>query len=225
MDAMNQLMDEKTRLLGSIAEAAQRGDSQDVLKSGGRLEKVESLIRRYDNLVRDISSLKEAPGSEVVSYDQASRPMQKKAERKNISSASGRALGKTIRSTFLKELADRGIRIRQVKGTIFEALSGKRIGIAVASEAIPDRWFLGLPLGGFDHAILLCERKIGDNTTVEDFWFPESFFEEYGNRMSHSADQIKFNIARRGEGYVLLVPGTQGVRCSAFRENYRLLEL
>jgi hypothetical protein len=49
---------------------------------------------------------------------------------------------------------------------------------------------LGSPVGGFDHAVLLCERETGD--TVE-FWLPKSFLEDYGKSMSHSGDQLKFN--------------------------------
>ncbi len=44
-------------MLGRIAEAAKRGDSQEVLARGDRIEKIESLIRRYEKLVRDISIL------------------------------------------------------------------------------------------------------------------------------------------------------------------------
>ncbi len=38
MDAITLLTDEKTHLLGKIAESAQRGDSQHVLTLGERLE-------------------------------------------------------------------------------------------------------------------------------------------------------------------------------------------
>ena len=123
--------------------------------------------------------------------------------------------------TFLNELAEKGIHLRQMKGTIYETQSGQRIGIAVATERKPDRWFLGLPLGGFDHAILLCERETGDTV---DFWLSKNFFDDYGNNMSHSGDQMKFNIARRGSGYVILVPGTSGVSSSTFRKDYMLLK-
>lgn len=222
MDAITQLMDEKTHVLGKIAEAAQRGDSQDVLALGERLEKVESLIRRHDNLVRDISSLNgEDSRSKTIPSPRESLATQRSKEQNGPRLTSGRGIGKTIRSAFLKELVEKGIHLRQMKGTIYETQSGQRIGIAFATERKPDRWFLGLPLGGFDHAILLCERETGD--TVE-FWLSKNFFDDYGNNMSHSGDQMKFNIARRGSGYVILVPGTSGVSSSTFRKDYTLLK-
>lgn len=222
MDVMTQLLDEKTAVLRRIAEAAQRGDSQDVLARGERLEKLESLIRRYENLVRDISSLgAEDSRPKLVSILPEDRVSENGRERKSLESASGKRVGKAIRSAFLKELSEKGIQLRQIKGTIYETQTGKRVGIAVATERKPDRWFLGLPVGGFDHAILLCERETGDTA---EFWLPKSFFEDYGKSMSQSGDQLKFNIARRGSGYVVLVPGTTGVNTSTFRKDYTLLK-
>ncbi len=222
MDVITQLLEEKTVVLGRIAEAAKRGDSQEVLARGDRLEKIESLIRRYENLVRDISSLDQG-GSvpSAVSPLPEDQATQQGSERKSRDSTSGKGAGKTIRSAFLEGLSENGIRLRQVKGTIYETESRRRVGIAVATERKPDRWFLGLPLGGFDHAILLCERETGG---ILEFWLPKSFFDDYGNSMSHSGDQVKFNIARRGNGYVVLVPGTDGVSTSAFRKDYSLLK-
>ncbi len=119
MDAITQLMDEKSRLLEKIAEAAQRGDSQDVPARGGKIEKVESLVRRYENLVCDISSLNaEGSGSGTVPYSPASQAIQKSKEQKGLSSTSGRSLGKTIRGAFLTEPAEKGVHLRQIKGTI-----------------------------------------------------------------------------------------------------------
>lgn len=149
MDVVTQLLDEKTELLERIAEAAKRGDSQEVLARGEKLEKLESLICRYENLVRDISSLDpRGSGPSVVSPLPEHRGTQNGRERKGRHSTSGKGVGKTIRSAFLEGLSEKGIQLRQIKGTIYETQSGQRIGIAVATERKPDRWFLGLPLGG-----------------------------------------------------------------------------
>lgn len=221
MDLMTQLLGEKTALLGKIAEAAQRGDSRDVLARGEKLGKLESLIRRYENLLHDISSLDaEDIAARLIPKLSENRVAENGRECNSLKSASGKSTGKAIRSAFLKGLSVEDIHLRQVKGTIYETRTGKRIGIAVATERRPDRWFLGLPAGGFDRAILLCMRETGD---IVEFWLPESFFEDYGNRMSQSGGQMKFNIVLKGDGYVVLVPGTNGVNASTFRKDYALL--
>jgi len=222
MDIKTQLLDKRTALLGKIAEAAQRGNSQEVLECGERLEKLESLIGRYENLIRDISSLAaEDTGSKSRPGPLEDRIIEGSTMGKNLNSTSGKRAGKKIRSTFLRILSEKGIQLRQITGTIYETQSGRKVGIAVATECRPDRWFLGLPIGGFDHAILLCERETGD---TEEFWLPKSFFDHYGGSMSRSGDQLKFNIARKGNGYVVLVPGTTGVSTSSFRKDYALLK-
>jgi hypothetical protein len=82
--------------------------------------------------------------------------------------------GREIREVFLKKLLQTGISLQQVKGeTIYRAKSGEKVGIAVATERQPDRWFLGLPEGGFDHAVLLCQREGGD---VIEIRLPKGFF-------------------------------------------------
>jgi len=57
MEAKNHLLGEKTKLLNQIAAAAQRGESQEVLATTEKLAKVESLIRRYEELEREVFDL------------------------------------------------------------------------------------------------------------------------------------------------------------------------
>ena len=122
---------------------------------------------------------------------------------------------------FLKKAVKNGIHLEHIKGSIYETQSGYKVGIAVATERKPDRWFLGLLLESFDHAVLLCKPDTGD--TVEIF-LPKKFFDEYRNKMSRSGGQMKFNVARRGSGYAILVPGTDGVSASKFLGDYSLLK-
>jgi hypothetical protein len=120
---------------------------------------------------------------------------------------------------FLKGIAD-GIHLEHIRSSIYETKSGRKVGIAVATERKPDRWFLGLPVESFDHAVLLCKPENRD--TIE-ICLPKNFFDEYGGKMSQSGGQMKFNIARRGNGYSILVPGTDGVNVSKFVGDYTQL--
>ena len=217
MDAKKQLLQKKTKLLNQIAEFAQRGESQEVLAAGERLNKVESLIDRYEKLLRDISDLDTDPlqNTRVDSRDRRVKNL------KRLNVASGRGIGRTIRMDFLKKASEEGIYLENIRGSIYETQSGRKVGIAVATERKPDRWFLGLPIKGFDDAVLLCKPDAGD--TVE-ICLPKNFFDEYGDKMSESSGQMKFNVARRGSGYTILVPGTDGISVSKFLGNYSLLK-
>jgi len=217
MDAKNQLMQERTNLLKQIAEFAQRGESHEVLAAGERLNRVESLIERYEKLVHDISNL----NTELLQntrVDSKDRKV-KNLKRQNVV-ATGRGIGKTIRMDFLHKTSEEGIYLENIRGSIYQAQSGRKVGIAVATERKPDRWFLGLPIGGFDHAVLLCKPENRD--TIE-ICLPKSFFDEHGEKMSQSGGQIKFNIAKRGNVYSILVPGTDGVNVSKFVGDYAQL--
>jgi len=46
--------------------------------------------------------------------------------------------------------------------------------------------------GGFDHAILLCQRDMGDRIEI---CLPKRFFDTYADSMSKAKNQMKFNIA------------------------------
>lgn len=218
MDAKKQLMQERTKLLNQIAEFAQRGESHEVLAAGERLNKVESLIERYEKLVNDISNLE-------TDLPQNTRQDSKNSRGKNHKEqnfiAAGRGIGKTIRMDFLKKASEKGIYLENIRGSIYKAQSGRKIGVAVATERKPDRWFLGLPSKGFDDAVLLCKPDSGD--TIE-ICLSKDFFDEYGEKMSESSGQMKFNVARRGSGYAILVPGTDGINASNYLGNYSLLK-
>lgn len=222
MDTKNQLMYEKAKLLKQIAESAQRGNSQEVLGAGERLKKIESLIDRHEKLLRDISDLdNEARRTHPLQNTRVGSRLVRGKDLRRLDVASGRGIGRTIRMDFLKKVSEEGIHLEHIKGSVYETELGHKVGIAVATERNPDRWFLGLPLEGFDHAVLLCKRDTGD--TVE-ICLPKNFFDEYGDKMSQSGGQMKFNVTRRGSGYAILVPGTDGISVSKFLGDYSMLK-
>jgi hypothetical protein len=133
---------------------------------------------------------------------------------------SARSVCKQIRSVFLQKVVTNGIRLQLVDGTIYRSASGASIGIAVATEREPDRWFLGLSQNRFSHAVLLCQPDRGD---VIEICLPAAFFERYGRLMSISNGQMKFNVVRRGNSYVVRVPFTDEVSVSEYICDYSVL--
>jgi hypothetical protein len=217
MDVKDQMMREKAALLKQIADSAQRGASQEILVAGERLKRIESLIERYEKLLRDISDL--STESRKTEPLEDIRVTAKSMNHLDVTS--GRGIGRTIRMDFLKKVSHEGILLEHIRSSIYKTQSGRKIGIAVATERKPDRWFLGLPIESFDHAVLLCMEESQD--TIE-ICLPKSFFEEYGDKMSQSGGQMKFNVVRRGSGYSILVPGTDGVNISKFIGDYGQLK-
>lgn len=222
MDAKNQLLHQKSELLKQIAEFAQCGKAQEVLAAGERLSKIESLIARNEKLLRDISDLDtEDRIAQPLQDNRVDSRLMKERALKRGDGGSGRGIGRTLRIDFLRKVSQDGIHLEHIRGSIYETQSGHKVGIAVATERLPDRWFLGLPFEGFDHAVLLCRRDTGD--TVE-ICIPKNFFHEYGDKMSQSGGQMKFNVTRRGSGYAILVPGTDGISVSKFLGDYSMLK-
>jgi len=94
------------------------------------------------------------------------------------------------------------------------------VGIAFATERQPDRWFLGLTKGSFEHAVLLCQSE---TLGILEICLPKDFFTKYGGRMSIHNGQMKFNVVRKGNTFNILVPDTDGVSASEFMGKYSLL--
>ena len=219
MDPKNELTHEKSKLLKQIQLAAQRGNSREVLDAGEKLKTVEDMIIRCENLLKDISGLSIA--------NRTKQPTTLEDRKNEIGSdvkpaeTAGRGIGRTIRQDFLKKASVNELYLKHVKGSIYETQSRHKVGIAVATERNSDRWFLGLPLEGFEHAVLLCKPDMGEAVEV---CLPKGFFSDYGAKMSRSGGQMKFNIARRGSEYTILVPGTDGVSVSKFIGNLSILK-
>lgn len=220
MEALEKLEREKAQILTRISEAALRGEAEDVLRESVRLEQVESLIHRYTGLVQEIDNLSHAEEAKNTALpDRAVIGTYEITSRKSIPK-NGKEHGRAIRDSFIRKLLDSGINLQPVKGVIYKTSSGSRLGIAFATERQPDRWFLGLTKGAFDHAVLLCHSE---TLGTQDICLPRDFFAKYGDRMSASNGQIKFNVVRKGRTFSILVPGTGGVSTSEFLGKYSLL--
>lgn len=221
MEAIGTLNQEKMELLEQISRAAKEGKSEIVLTASEKLRKVEALINRCKQLESEIAELRGGLkiNPETVNKFQVT-PSSTTINRIGVKTA--REHGKEIREAFLERLSEVGVSLQQVRGeTIYRAKSGEKVGIAVATERQPDRWFLGLPVGGFDNAVLLCQRETGD---IVEIRLPKEFFAKYGSSLSESKGQVKFNISRKGNLYIVKIPGTDGVNAATFSSDYSFLK-
>ncbi len=221
MDLLADLEREKNKILSMIAKAAERGKTELLLLESEKLKKIELLINNYTQITSALKRLRtDKPNSQTIS-NSMQFTIPQNDEVSLSTAASPRERGHKIRREFLKKLAGNGIHLERIKGkTIYSTKSGKRVGIAVATERQANRWFLGLPDGSFDHAVLLCQPENRDTIEV---LLPNKFFQEYGEAMSRSKGQVKFNVVQRGREVLILVPGTDGVNISAYPSNYDFL--
>ena len=222
MATLDDLQKEKNIILSNISNYARKKETDSVLLESKKLEKIELLIKRHDQIVLELEELR---GNNSIPVITSSFVKKQSLGKDTMSSSStlalARELGKKLRKVFLSKLEGEGIHLQLIKGTtIYRTQSGKRVGIASATERQPRRWFLGLPVDSFDHAVLLCQGKKGDLVEVS---LPEKFFMKYGNSMSQSKGQVKFNIVQRDGEFLVLVPHTDGVNATPFANDHSFL--
>jgi len=219
MDALTEIQAEKNRILSAISNAANKGETDLVLAESEKLEKIKNLISRHSQIISELEGLRS--GDQQMPQQKNRRIVTGPVDESRSSQmVSSRVLGEKIRHEFLSKREAEGIQLQLIKGkTIFRTKSGKLVGLAVATERQPNRWFLGLPDGGFDHAVLLCQRENGE---VIDIPLPEKFFEQY--TMSQSKGQLKFNVVNRGSGLLVQVPGTDGINGKSLASDYSFLK-
>jgi len=220
MGTLTELQNEKNKILSAISKAASEGNTDTVLAESEKLEKIKNLISRHKQITSELEELRS--GTTQITQPKTRRIVATPvSESRSAQMVSSRELGEQIRGEFLRKREAEGIHLQLIKGkTIFRTSSGKRVGLAVATERQPNRWFLGLPAGGFDHAVLLCQRE---NKEVIDIPLPDKFFEKYGRDMSESKGQLKFNVVNRGSGLLVQVPGTDGINGKSFASDYSFL--
>ena len=222
MATLTDLQKENDIILSNISNYARKKDANSVLLESEKLERIKLLIKRHGQIVLELEELRGNKSILVTTPNSAKRESLGKDTMLSSSTlVLARELGKKLRKVFLSKLEGEGIHLQLIKGTtIYRTQSGKRVGIASATERQPHRWFLGLPVGGFDHAVLLCQRENGDLVEVS---LPEKFFVKYGNSMSQSKGQVKFNIVQRDSELLVLVPHTNGVNATLFSSDHSFL--
>lgn len=192
MDLREKLADLKNRAMVAVGEAATKEQDTgrmaffaDLVLEIERDEKaavaLEDRITNYEERLR-------GPG-ELPGVAQRLRP---------IRPSSAKRRGREIREEFTGRRS-----LRPERGVIYRTQSGSRVGIAVATETGPNRWFLGLPDTQLDWVVLLCHA----DEDVLDFVLPMTSLSDVWLQLSRSGGQVKFNVNRRNGGYHLQVPG------------------
>jgi len=214
MDIRMRLRSLRAVAMRNIEAAAKEGNPIRVIVSSRKLEQIESIMRRYDELTREVESMLAANGSPLYRDAASESPYPRTESLGEGKELSARELSEMKKREFVQRHPSLGL--RRVKGAIYRSSDEALAGIAYAREVVKNKWFLGLPAKAFERAILLCESTTGRVTSVS---LPKEFLTRYGRALSQSHGQTKFNIAKRGGELCLIVPRMGPINVDPFCEN------
>lgn len=218
MDLKKRLENLKGKILTKIGEAAKKGSTEEISYSARIIEEIERLIKRWEEINSAIDLLENKVNSSTNLEEVISIPTENMLISKKFEGLSPKKKGKVCRDEIIYELEKKGISLHHMAGTTYKTRNGKLVGIAYASERLPNRWFLGLPSKNYNSAILMCENK---NGKFLNFILSEDFLRKYIKMLSQDDyGQIKFNIFFKNEHYQLRIPGEGYVNIDNFLNNY-----
>jgi hypothetical protein len=162
-----------------------------IIKEADDALKASSLV--VERLAAQLESDGTVPVASVV--PSAPRPLS------TANPISRKERGKACRNEYLRRLLSKGINLSRLKGRrIFQHSSGKRVGIAYASEDA-NKWWMGLPDEHYDVVILLCETSSGETL---DFVLPPNFVRRVWGGFSLSQNgQREWHVVQSGPNYEL----------------------
>jgi len=214
MELKTRIENLKSKILKNIEEAAKRGNTEKILSNSKIVEEAERLIKRWEEINSAVNALEKGANS----TDEHTIDFERVPASKDIHEFSHKQKGKIRRNEIIRELKTMGVSLFPVGGTTYKTKNGNLIGIASASERLPNRWFLGLPLKSYSSVVLICENKSGE---LLNFILPKDFLNSNIDKMSHDEyGQIKFNIVLKGESYQLRIPDEGFANIDNFRDNY-----
>jgi hypothetical protein len=215
-DGLTLLSSRRSNLLEDIKSKASSGDSPALLTLSEQLRRVDQLIASQVRWAADVERF--LSGSVTDEHADKSRPSSI-LETPSLTRVSGRGHGVAIRKEFLEKAAKHGLQLLPFRGAIYKSESGTRIGVAVATERQPNRWFLGLTQDLFDSAALLCQATSGNTVAV---CLPRAFVNTH--QFSRAGGQVKFNVVLKEDRFFLTIPNLGTVSVDHFVEAISELE-
>jgi hypothetical protein len=188
----------QTALFEEAKIAAIKGDLPGLSKANQKLVSFQALLQQLNAIRPDSSGVQ--PTSQPVSNDtlEAVKPAPQKI------GESDKERGQRIRDEWV--FMHMAATLTPIRGQLYRMANGETLGIAYGQEQQdkPGRWFVGLPIGKFSCAMLLCQPLTGDL-----FWInlSKEFLAKYSSQFSKSKiGQVKFSLFKRNGIYYLQVP-------------------
>jgi len=215
MDRIEDLTSARKDAERRIRTALDNGHMEEVLR-------LAAAAREYDNALQLLrEAAKRIAGKDDVgsSADQPVKGGTPDSQAKSPSLISKNERGRLRRAEYIQKLRANGIRLYHTKGRIYETPSGRRVGIAYASEVVPQKWWMGLLDEPYDVVVLLCESRSGE---VIDFVLPPTFVRKVWPLFSRNGKQREMHVQQSGVNYEL-EPGKGLEKINQYRSNFREL--
>jgi hypothetical protein len=197
MVATDQLKSLRDKAHQQMEAAMKAGHIDGVIKYARIIKEADEALNASKLVVERIAAQMESDGSVPVATPVLHAP----ARSPTSNLISRKARGNACRDEYLRGLLSRGINLSRVKGKrIFQDSSGRRVGIAYASED-GNKWWMGLPDEHYDVVILLCQTSSGETL---DFVLPPTFVHRVWGGFSLSQNgQREWHVVRSGPNYEL----------------------
>lgn len=189
-------------------------DHERMMQATRWLELAKSINKRYEMILQEVyerlnegRKLLDSRIEIQQSVDAADRDKQLLPE--IPTTHGGKARGRQCRAAYVARQAKEKTQLVRVRGALYRNTAGLVVGIAYAKER-KNEWFLGLPAGQFQEAVLLCETN---NDLIQTIYLTEGFIRKYERHLSvsHQYSQAKFNVQRRIGKFYLLVKDCEDV--------------
>lgn len=213
----------KETILEKIKTAARNADIGAITQWSKAAEQCEVLIRestdlesRVRNFVDGLWAKPEDARTSPKEHFESQSPSTKR-------SISPKREGAMARDKWVRMLSTKHIPLTG-HDKRYHTAKGVSVGIAFANELdrpqLVNKWFLGLKDEPTDVAVLLCRDKEGN---LHDFIIPVSELGSSWDALSRSGGQVKFNIHRRKNEFLLSIPGGEPMSVTKFIGNLRPL--
>lgn len=200
MKILTELAELRGVLIGELEQALKQGGGPGFYEATERLRAGDKLLEQAAILWR---TGKEQP---------AMRPEPGNGHSGNFISAQTRA--EQLRSEWVNRHLNKSL--TRIRGNLYQNTRGEIVGIAYNKENPErrDHWFLGLPECRFSpeikfqHVILLCHSV---NDVIYAVCLPKDVIDQHRANFSKANRQVKFNVTKRDECWLWLVPRTPSI--------------
>ncbi len=211
MHLLNEIHNLKRQLLNKIANCVSSENTDDIIHYSKIIEELKEAENSYFLLKKIIENLKKKSLSSRSQEEKNNLYVKDKK-------MSAKALGERRRKDFILKAKNKSILLNQVNGVQYSTYNHDLVGIATATERIPNRWFLGLPKGDYSIIVLICEDN---NNETHTFILPKHLVKKHINDFSCDAKrQIKFNISKYLMKFSLSIPKFENIEINGMQNNF-----
>lgn len=207
----------KKQVLDRIKVSAQNANVSEIARWSQAAQECEELIEAE-------KILDERIGKFIDTYFRQSDENEVSQNKSNQKKISHKLEGKLEREKWVEKVNSMGIELIG-HGKRYFTSDGKHIGVAFANESDDqkksDRWFLGLRDETTDIAVLLCKRLDGE---IYEFILPMSKMDSIWESLSRNGGQVKINIRKDNNDFLLLIPYSKPTSILNFVNNYSILK-